>query len=133
MRQCGKMSLTMLEQHALLAVAALQPDAYSGTISDHIRRHAGYPPTRASVFVALHGLEWRGLVRSRQRKPTPVRGGRAKFYWSITPQGQRALTESLKAIGRLSSAAGLQEVLALEPTRLSSRPCPPRAASRHLG
>ena len=133
MRQCGKMSLTMLEQHALLAVAALQPDAYSGTISDHIRRHAGYAPTRAGVFVALHGLERRGLVQSQHGKPTPVRGGRAKFYWSITRQGERALTESLEAIGRLSGAAGLQEILAFEPTRLSSRPCRPRAASRHVG
>jgi hypothetical protein len=112
MRSGGKTNLTMLEQHAMLAVAALQPNAYTSAISEHIGRHTGQAPLRTSLWVALPGLARRGLVRSKQGKPSPVQGGRSKFYWSITPEGRMVLTESLKNVGRLIHSAGLQKTLA---------------------
>jgi hypothetical protein len=86
----------------------------SGAAAERLRKR-NWQPHRAtrriravtsSVWVTLPGLARRGFVWSRQRKPTRVRGGRAKLFWSITPRGQSVVTESLKATGRFGGAAG---------------------------
>lgn len=105
------MELTTLEQHAMLAIAALHPDAYGISIQHHIERIAGYEPSVGSVYAALDRLEEKGFVRSRQGEATRERGGRRKLYFSITAPGQKALRGSLKAVGSLSRAARWQEQL----------------------
>ena len=52
-------------------------------------------------------LERRGSVKSRQGKPTKVRGGRAKLYWRVTDRGKCAVTEALVTIDSLRGAAVL--------------------------
>jgi PadR family transcriptional regulator, regulatory protein PadR len=106
------MELTTLEQHALLAIVALQPSAYGISIQDHIARNAGYEPSVGSIYASLDRLEDKGFVRSKQGEATRERGGRRKLYFSVTAPGQKALRESLKAVGSLSRAARWQEVLA---------------------
>jgi hypothetical protein len=63
----GKSSLTALEQHVMLAVMALQPEAYSAAIVRHIGRHTGFSPSIESVCVALAALKRFGFVTSRKR------------------------------------------------------------------
>ena len=111
MRPSSEISLTTLEQYALLAVVALQPGAYTSAIGEHIGRHAGRTPLRGSLWVTLPGLARKRFVQSNQGLPTLVPGGRAKLFWSITPKGQRALVGSLKVVGRLSRAANLHVAL----------------------
>lgn len=106
------MELTTLEQHALLAIVALQPSAYGISIQDHIARNAGYEPSAGSIYASLDRLEEKGFVRSKQGEATRERGGRRKLYFSVTAPGQKALRELLKAVGSLSRAARWQEVLA---------------------
>jgi|SRR5580692_1391465 PadR family transcriptional regulator, regulatory protein PadR len=112
MRQGHENALTTLEQHVMLGVAALQPKAYASALGNHIGQYAQYKPSRASVWVALPSLARRGFVRSQQGEPAPVQGGRRKFYWSLTPDGRKALAGSLKAVGKLSRVAGLHKELA---------------------
>ena len=104
------MELSALEQHAMLAIIALQPSAYGISIQDHISRQGGYEPSVGSIYAALDRLEEKGFVKSRQGEATPERGGRRKLYFSVTAPGESALREALRATGKLSRAAGWQEV-----------------------
>jgi DNA-binding PadR family transcriptional regulator len=106
------MELTTLEQHALLAIIALQPNAYGVSIQDHIERNAGYEPSVGSIYAALDRLEEKGFIKSKQGESTPARGGKRKLLFSVTAPGQKTLRESLRAIGSLSRAASWQEALA---------------------
>ena len=106
------MELTTLEQHALLAIVALQPSAYGISIQDHIARNAGYEPSVGSIYASLDRLEDKGFVRSKQGAATRERGGKRKLYFSLTAPGQKALSESLRAMHSLSRAAGWKEALA---------------------
>jgi PadR family transcriptional regulator, regulatory protein PadR len=96
------MELTTLEQHLLLAVLGLHPNAYGISIQDHIKERTGREPSTGSVYASLDRLEEKGFVKSRQGEATAERGGKRKLYFTITAPGQRALRESLQAIGALS-------------------------------
>jgi PadR family transcriptional regulator, regulatory protein PadR len=104
--------LTTLEQHAMLAIVALQPNAYGISIQDHISQKAGYEPSVGSIYAALDRLEEKGFVRTKQGEATRERGGRRKLYFWLTAPGKKVLSESLKATRSLGRAAGWQEALA---------------------
>jgi PadR family transcriptional regulator, regulatory protein PadR len=96
------MELTTLEQHLLLAIRGLHPNAYGVSIQEHIKDRTGREPSTGSVYAGLDRLEEEGFVKSRQGEATAERGGKRKLYFTITAPGQRALMESLKAIAALS-------------------------------
>jgi DNA-binding PadR family transcriptional regulator len=95
-------TLSTLEQHLLLAVIGLHPNAYGVSIQDHIKERTGREPSTGSIYASLDRLEEKGFVKSRQGEPTKERGGRAKLYFTITAPGEHALRESLQAINALS-------------------------------
>ncbi len=96
------MELTTLEQHLLLAVLGLHPNAYGVSIQEHIKERTGREPSTGSVYACLDRLEERGFVKSRQGEATAERGGKRKLLFTITGPGQRVLRESLQAIDALS-------------------------------
>jgi len=96
------MELTTLEQHLLLAIIGLHPNAYGVSIQEHIKERTGREPSTGSIYASLDRLEEKGFVKSRQGEATPERGGKRKLYFTITAPGQRALKESLQAIDALS-------------------------------
>lgn len=106
------MELTTLEQHAMLAIMALQPNAYGISIQDHITQKAGYEPSVGSIYAALDRLEDKGFVRPKQGEATPQRGGKRKLYFWLTAPGKRALSESINATRSLGRAAGWREAFA---------------------
>ena len=77
------MELTILELHTMLAIVALQPNAYGVTIRNHIRRYAGYEPLLGSIYASLVRLEQRDFVQSKYGEKTRERGGRGKRYFSV--------------------------------------------------
>jgi DNA-binding PadR family transcriptional regulator len=95
------MDIGLLEQHVLLAVQGLHPNAYGVAIQDRINALAGYEPSIGSVYAAIERLENKRFLKSRQGEPTRERGGRAKLYLTLTAHGQKTLLESLKAIDSL--------------------------------
>jgi DNA-binding PadR family transcriptional regulator len=105
------MELTTLEQHAMLAIVALQPNAYGISIQDHISQKAGYEPSVGSIYAALDRLEEKGFVRSKQGEATAERGGKRKLYFSLTAPGRRALDHSMNAVHKLGYAAGWREAV----------------------
>jgi PadR family transcriptional regulator, regulatory protein PadR len=95
-------SLGQFEQLVLTAVLALQEDAYGVTIHEKVEELA--QPKAVSlgaIYVTLDRLEDKGLVSSWLSDPTPERGGRAKRFYRLEAQGERALRDAAIAAKRL--------------------------------
>jgi DNA-binding PadR family transcriptional regulator len=97
------------EQLVLLAVVRLDDNAYGATIRGELLERAGRDVSPGAIFTTLERLEARGLVTSRYGEPTPERGGRRKRYYSLRPEGRRALADSLDTIRRMARGLRLGE------------------------
>ena len=83
--------LSRSEEIVLLAIWRLQDNAYGVTIRTLVREATGYPWSIGAVYAPLYRLERKGLVRMIPGEPTPERGGRSKIYYTLTPEGKKAL------------------------------------------
>lgn len=101
-----------LEQVAMLATLRLGDEGYGVTIQDGIVRATGRDLTMGTIHKTLVRLEAKGMIASRMGDAAPVRGGRAKRHYQVTPAGLKALRASINALRRL--AAGL--AVGLEPS-----------------
>jgi len=90
-----------LEQLLMLAVARLGDEAYGAAIQKMLEETTGRSASIATIYVTLVRLEKKGYVRSRREGSTPVRGGKAKRYFRLTPRGVEALKESRVALERM--------------------------------
>lgn len=100
------------EQQVLLAVWRLGDAAYGATVRDELEAKTGRGVAQGAVYVTLVRLEKKGLLRSRLSDPTPVRGGKAKRFFEITPQGVAGVQAARQAMDRLWD--GLPEADAAE-------------------
>lgn len=94
-------SLTDLEQLVLLAVLQADDEAYGSALQDLIAERTGRSVTLGSLYNALVRLEERGLASSEMGEPSPVRGGKAKRLFRVTPEGFKALAEARRALERM--------------------------------
>lgn len=92
-----------LEQLVLLAVLRLEGDAYSTAIRAELEERTGRGVARGAVYITLDRLVKKGYLSSRLGDPTPERGGRAKRYFGLTPEGIAALRASREALLKLWS------------------------------
>jgi len=90
-----------MELMVLLAVARLGEQAYGVSISKELLNLAGREVSFGSIYAAVDRLERKGFVTSSLGDPIPERGGRAKRYFHITPDGMRALKVTRKALTNL--------------------------------
>jgi DNA-binding PadR family transcriptional regulator len=103
-------TLGQLEQLLMIAVARLGDEAYGGGIQKMLEETAGRSASIATIYVTLVRLERKGYVTSRREGPTPVRGGKAKRYFRLTPKGVETLKESHAALERMwRSVSRLEE------------------------
>lgn len=93
--------LSTLELLALLAVLRLDDDAYGVSIADEVATARGRPVSMAAIYNALERLEGRGLVIGELGTPTAERGGRAKRFMRVTPQGLAAVRSTRTALMRM--------------------------------
>lgn len=89
------------EQQVLLAVWRLGDGAYGAAVRDEIERCTGREIAAGAVYVTLVRLEKKGLLRSSLSDPTPVRGGKAKRYFEILPEGIAGVQAARAALDRL--------------------------------
>lgn len=89
------------EQVMLLAVLRQDNDGYGMSIRREIAETVGREVAIGAVYATLARLERKGFVRSREGEATSVRGGRAKKYFGVTPEGARALRASRAMMNRL--------------------------------
>lgn len=84
-------NLGEFEELVLLAVAAMQDEAYSLAITKEINRITTRNITFGVVHSALNRLENKGFVESEMGGATKERGGRRKRIFKISSTGKKAL------------------------------------------
>ena len=94
-------TLGELEQIVLLAILRLGDDAYGVLIRAEIAERTGRHVAPGALYTTLDRLEIKGVLRSDVGDPTPQRGGRAKRYYSVTPNGKRAIASAQRAFHNL--------------------------------
>jgi DNA-binding PadR family transcriptional regulator len=67
-----------------------------------------HSPSGSRGTGAPNPLERKGLLRTWESEPErPVRGGRARRYFELTPAGNRALRQAAAMLGRMMSGLEL--------------------------
>ncbi len=94
-------TLTDLEHILLLVVATLGADAYGVRLREELAARTGRDVAIGSVYAALERLERRGYIAGSVGDPTPERGGRAKKYFRLEPEGLEALRAYRAVLDRL--------------------------------
>jgi PadR family transcriptional regulator, regulatory protein PadR len=86
------------EQLVLLALLRLDNDAYGMEVREEIERRTGREVSYGAVYTTLDRLEQKGHVAHRMGEVTPERGGRARKYFSVLPEGREALRVTQQAL-----------------------------------
>lgn len=93
------------EELVLLAVHGLGESAYGVGVKTLLEQETRRDVSIGAVYAALDRLEAKGLVRSAMVEGTPVRGGRSRRVFLVTPAGARSLDTVRRVRERLYSAA----------------------------
>lgn len=99
--------LGALEQLVLLAILRAGSNAYGVTIADQIEHHTGRSLTMATIYKTLSRLEAKEYVRVTAGEPTPMRGGKAKRFYSLTREGRSELRDVLASLQRMAPGLDL--------------------------
>ena len=91
----------LFEQAVLLAVARLRADAYGRAVVDEVATRLGRDVAVGAVHATLVRLERKGLLASALAPGTERRAGRPRRYYTLTPDGRRALSDARDAHARL--------------------------------
>jgi DNA-binding PadR family transcriptional regulator len=97
-----------IEMLILLALIRLAPKAYGVPIAREIEARGRRSIALGTVYAVLDRLESAGFVISELGESAPERGGRARRYFEITPEGLeqvRTVHSSFRAM-----SAGLKEL-----------------------
>src|SRR5215831_6331200 len=86
--------LGSFEQVVLLAIMRLDDGAYGRAILNEVAVRLQRDVAAGAVQATLERLERKGLVRSSLGKGTPVRDGRARRFYTVLPEGRKALNEA---------------------------------------
>jgi DNA-binding PadR family transcriptional regulator len=76
----------------------LRGEAYGRAILNHVQKLLQRDVSAGAVYATLERLEARGLVSSRLAEGSPARGGRARRYYTVAGEGERALSETQRAL-----------------------------------
>lgn len=93
--------LTELEQLVMLSVMRLGDEAYAAEVRRDLADGADREMSAATAHVTLVRLERRGLLDSWESDPEPVRGGRARRCFRVTPEGVEALRRAREVMDRM--------------------------------
>ena len=91
-----------LEQIVLLALVRLKSKAYGMTVRREIEERTRRNISIGAIYATLERLEAKGYVSSFTGAPTPERGGRAKRFFRLEPDGEEALRVSHEAIRKMT-------------------------------
>ncbi len=88
--------LTLTEEIVLLAVWKLKEDAYGVAIRKELSETTQRIFPYGTLYSALDKLTRKKLIAKSSSDPIPQRGGRRRYYYSITPEGISALKKALE-------------------------------------
>lgn len=103
------------EDLVLLAVEELGEDAYGVSVRRHLADRTGRAFSLGAIYGSLDRLVRQGVIEARLGEPTPVRGGRRKRYFRLTPRGKTWLREARRREVRLWGSAGRLRRVRAEP------------------
>jgi len=93
--------LREFEELVLLSVLISAPDAYGPSLQQVLADEAGRDVSLGAIYTALERLTQKGLVTSELGDPTPVRGGRRKRHYELTPEGLEHVQEARRIRERM--------------------------------
>jgi PadR family transcriptional regulator PadR len=93
--------LREFEELVLLGVLITTPEAHAPSLQETLAREAGRDVSLGAIYTALERLTRKGLVHSALGDPTPVRGGRRKRHYELTPKGLEEVREVRRIRGRM--------------------------------
>jgi len=83
--------LSRVEELILLSIWKLGEHAYGMAIREEIIKITGMNWLLGAIYGPLSRLLKKNLVTTIMGEPTPARGGRAKAYFELTPEGKKEL------------------------------------------
>jgi DNA-binding PadR family transcriptional regulator len=83
--------LSRWEEVYLLSIWELKDNAYGVTIKKKVSNKTGTILSYGGLYFMLAQLVKKGLVSKSAGEPTNKRGGRRKYYYSLTKKGKKAL------------------------------------------
>jgi len=86
--------LTKNEELVLLSIWKLKDNAYGVTIRENFKKITGKALNYGSLYNTLYLLVRGGLVESRESEPLSKQGGRRKVLYSMTREGEKALSNA---------------------------------------
>ena len=94
----AKKFLGEFEQMVVAAILRLGDEAYGVSIIEEIAAHAGREVRSGALSLTLDRMERKGLLSSTLGDPSESRGGRARRYIRLTPEGLELARESREAM-----------------------------------
>jgi len=86
--------LSRWEEVYLLSIWELQNNAYGVTIKKSISQKTEKPLSYGGLYFMLAQLVKKGLAVKTPGEPTQKRGGRRKYYYTLTEKGKKALQDT---------------------------------------
>lgn len=93
--------LREFEELVLLGILVAGPEAYGAALQQILLDEAGREVSLGAIYTALERLTRKGLVISELGEPTPVRGGRRKRQYELTPEGLEHVREARRVRNRM--------------------------------
>lgn len=90
------MDLTKNEEILLISIWRLKEKAYGVQIKNFIKEYTGKDWNYGTLYCTLDQLVRKGILFKKEGKPMPERGGRRKIFYTITPDGIKALQAALE-------------------------------------
>jgi len=90
----SRKALGEFEHLILLSILRLGENAYGAGIVDEVEERTGRSVNQAAAYLTLRRLEEKGWITSELGAPTPERGGRAKRFFRLLPEGTLRLRDS---------------------------------------
>lgn len=98
------------EQMVLLAIVRLEGNAYGMTIRQEIESRTDRSVTIGSIYAALERLSSKRYLRSSISGPEPIRGGRSKRTYRLTPAGEIALAHSRSMMAKMAEGLAVDDL-----------------------
>ncbi len=96
-----KHSFGSLELTVLNSVARLGEDAYGLRVRRDVSELLRHDYSVGAIYTTLARLEEQGLLKSSTTAPLPVRGGRSRRQFRLSPAGRQALREAERLAVRM--------------------------------
>lgn len=83
--------LTRNEETLMIAIWSLKDNAYGVTIMEKFQEISNKNIVFGTLYNSLAKLEKKGYVDIIAGEPTPERGGKRKIFYTVSPEGMKAL------------------------------------------